>query len=141
MKLRELALLLLLAAIWGASFLLMRISVPAFGPIALIFARIVVATVCLFPLLLLRESPGQLRTFWRQLAIVGLLNSALPFTLLAYATLSLTAGFTSLLNAATPLMTALLGMIFWKQRLLRAQWIGLFVGLIGVSTLCWGKLS
>jgi drug/metabolite transporter (DMT)-like permease len=141
MRPRELMLLLLLAAIWGASFLLMRIAAPDFGPIPLVLARVLIAAVCLFPLLMLRENSGALRSHWCRLFLVGVLNSALPFILLAYATLTLTAGFTSLLNAVTPLMTALLGMMFWNQRLLRTQWIGLFVGMFGVAILCWGKLS
>src|SRR4051812_29339645 len=118
MRPREGMLLLLLAAIWGASFLLMRIAAPDFGPVPLVLARVLIAAVCLFPLLMLRENSGALRSHWCRLFLVGVLNSALPFILLAYATLTLTAGFTSLLNAVTPLMTALLGMMFWNQRLL-----------------------
>jgi drug/metabolite transporter (DMT)-like permease len=85
----------LLSAIWGASFLFMRVAVPEFGPFALIGLRSGIAVLCLLPLLLLREGKSQMLSHARELTVVGIVNAAIPFTLLAYAAASLTAGFTS----------------------------------------------
>ena len=91
MKGRDLADLLLLATIWGASFLFMRMAVPAFGPVALAFVRVAGAALFLLPLLLLRGEAPVLRQRWRALLVLGLTNSALPFLLFGYAVYTLPA--------------------------------------------------
>ena len=141
MKLRDFFLLLLLATIWGGSFLFLRLSVHDFGPLPLILVRVGVAAGCLIPLVTSRSTWAAIFRHPRELFIIGLLNSALPFTLLAYATMHLTAGFTALLNATTPLMAALVGAVCWRRPLRREQWVGLVIGLVGVLFLSWNKLS
>jgi drug/metabolite transporter (DMT)-like permease len=71
--------MLLLAALWGGSFLFMRMGATEFGPIALVTVRVAGAALFLFPLLQLKGQMGALRTHWRPIFIVGLTNSALPF--------------------------------------------------------------
>lgn len=128
-------LFVVLASLWGASFLFMRIAAPEFGPVALIGLRVAIAAVVLVPLagrsLRLRERKRDLLP----LVLLGVLNSALPFTLFAYATLSLTAGFTSVINATSPLFTALLGWLWLGDRLERPRVVGLVVGFVGVALL------
>ncbi len=75
--------LLVLAFLWGASFLFMRVAGPEFGPIALSLLRAVIAAMLLLPVLLLRTGAAELRVHWKKLALVGVLNSAIPFCLLA----------------------------------------------------------
>lgn len=135
---------LLLAAIWGASFLFMRVAAPEFGPFALIGLRSGLAALCLWPLLLARGREtgwGPVREYLPELTVVGVVNALVPFTLFAYAALSLTAGFTALLNAATPLWTALVGVLWLKSGLSRAQWLGLSLGVLGMVILTWGKVD
>ncbi len=141
MNLRDALELLLLASIWGASFLFMRIAGHAFGPAPLVLSRVAVAALALLPLLLLREG---LRPTWRHrtaLLVAGVFNSALPFCLIAYASLSLTAGFGSLLNAVTPLMVALVGWIGFGHRPAARHWVGFALAFAGVVVLSWGRMS
>lgn len=141
MRPRDLTDLVLLAALWGASFLFMRIAAPAFGPIALVEVRVALAAVVLAGLLLARAERGALRTHAAALAVVGVTNSALPFVLLTYATLSLSGGFAAILNATTPMWAALVGWLWLSERIRAPQWLGLAIGLAGVVVLLWGKLD
>lgn len=144
MKRSDLIDFLLLAAVWGASFLFMRVAAPEFGPFALIGLRSGLAALCLWPLLLARGRAtgwGPVRAHLRELTVVGVVNALIPFTLFAYAALSLTAGFTALINASTPLWTALVGVLWLKSGLSRAQWFGLSLGVLGMVILTWGKVD
>ena len=98
---------LYLAAAWGGSFLFMRASAPVFGAVPLIFIRVVLAGLILLPLMWAQGGMRIWRENWLRIAIVGSLITAIPFCMLSWATLSLSAGVTSVLNATTPLMAAL----------------------------------
>jgi drug/metabolite transporter (DMT)-like permease len=141
MKSRDLADLLLLAAIWGASFLLMRVAVPEFGPVALIEVRVAIAAAVLLPLVAWRGRWPQLRAHLGPALLVGVVNSALPFVLLAFALQTLNAGITSILNGMVPIWTALLAWVVLRQRVRGSQWLGLALGAVGVAVLVWDKLS
>lgn len=141
MKPRAAAMLVTLAALWGASFLFMRLVAAPFGPIPLIAVRLLIAGLAFLPVLRTPAHRALLRAHWQPLLFNGLLSAAIPFSLLAYTTLSLTAGFTSLLNALTPITTALIAWLVWHQRLRPSQWVGLALGLGGVAILCWGRMS
>ncbi len=132
---------ILLSAIWGASFLFMRVGAPEFGAFALIGLRTGIAACCLLPLFLMREGVAPLTAHARSLAVVGFVNAFAPFTLLAYAAISLTAGFTALINASTPLWAALVGMLWLSAKLTRLQWLGLALGVLGMVVLTWGKVD
>lgn len=133
--------LIVLSMIWGASFLLLRIAAPEFGPLALILVRVGVAALCLSPIFIRRESRRTLREHGRNIFIVGILNSAAPFCLLAFSTISLEAGFTSLLNASTPIFAAVAGGLWFGTRLGGSQVVGLGVALVGVAVLSWDRLE
>ena len=135
MKARDLTDLLLLAAIWGASFLFMRVAVPAFGPVALAFVRVAGAALVLLPLLLLRGEGLVLRQRWCALLLLGLSNSALPFLCFGYALYTLPAGLAAIFNAATPLFTALIGWLWLGDHLNRWRSLGLALGFAGVAGL------
>ncbi len=136
MKPRDLTDLLLLAAIWGASFLFMRLAVPAFGPVALAFVRVAGAALFLLPLLLLAPGEAQvLRRRWPALLVLGLTNSALPFLLFGYALYTLPAGLAAIFNAATPLCTALIAWAWLGDPLNRWRSLGLALGFAGVAGL------
>ncbi len=135
MKSRDLLDLLLLAAIWGASFLFMRLVAPDFGPVALAFVRVAGAVLVLLPLLLMRGEWPALRQNWRPLFVLGLTNSALPFLFFGYAALTLPAGLASIFNAATPLSTALIAWAWLGAPLTRWRSLGLALGFAGVAGL------
>jgi len=141
MKPRDVGELALLAAIWGASFLMMRIAAPAFGPFALVEVRVALAGIALLPWMMSRQGLGALKGHVGVLLLLGLLNSALPFALFSYASLSLAAGFSALLNATTPLWSALIGRVVLGEPVRRAQWLGLALGAVGVAVLVWGRLD
>jgi len=133
--------LLALAAIWGASFLFMRVATPEFGPIALIALRVGIATLVLTPALRSAEARRQFRSRLRPLFVVGLTNSAVPFCLLAYSTLYVGAGLDSVLNATTPLWAAVISVAAFHGRIAGRQIIGLLLGLGGVFVLVWHTLE
>lgn len=130
-----------LGAIWGASFLFMRVASPEFGPIPLIFVRLAVASLLLFVWV---ASQGRVRALLEsplKMSVLGLTNAAIPFTLFAFATLQLSAGFASVLNAMAPFFGALIGVFVLKDSLSRRQWIGMALGFAGVCALVWDKLE
>jgi drug/metabolite transporter (DMT)-like permease len=135
LKPRDLADLLLLAALWGGSFLFMRHAAPAFGAVPLMWLRVVIASACLLPLLLARRQGGELRARAGVMAVMGLSNSALPFVLIAWATLSITAGLAAILNATTPIFTAVVAALWLRERLTPPRLVGLLLGLAGVVVL------
>ncbi|MBD5780944.1 DMT family transporter [Pelagicoccus sp. NFK12] len=141
MQVADLAKLFGLSAVWGASFLFMRVAAPAFGPIPLMLIRVGTALLCFAPFFMRASVRAGLREHAKHLAVVGLLSTAVPFSLIAFATLSLEAGFTSLINATTPLFAASVGAVWLKIPLKRIQVLGLFIGVLGVLILVWGKLS
>ncbi|MGE5336414.1 MAG: DMT family transporter [Gemmatimonadota bacterium] len=141
MKTRDLVDLLLLAALWGAAFLFMRIAAPTFGPVGLVEVRVSIAAVCLLALLWRRGGLPLLGAHARPLLMVGVLHTALPFVLFSYAVLSITGGLASILNATTPMWTALVAFMWLRERFRAAQWLGLAVGLAGVVVLVWGKVD
>lgn len=141
MKPFDLAELLLLAAIWGASFLFMRLGAPEFGPVVLAALRVAGATLTLLPLLAARQGLAELRREWRPLLLLGLLNSALPFALFSYAALSISAGMSSILNATTPLWGALVAWAWFSQRPTSLRLLGLALGFAGVLFLAWDIAS
>ena len=135
MKLLDALSLLLLASLWGGSFLFMRIASPVLGPVWLIELRVVLTAILLFPLVLKLGLWPEIRKHWQSMLLVGGLGSAAPFTLIAFASLSLPAGFTSILNATTPLFGAIVAAVWLKERLTRSQIVGLGLGFVGVVIL------
>ena len=135
---RALADLVLLAALWGGSFLFMRIAAPEFGPIALIALRVAIAAAFLLAVLAARGGLASLRAHAVALLVVGGVNSALPFCLFAWATLSVTAGFAAILNATSPMWGALVAWAWLGERPGPARIAGLAVGFAGIVVLSGG---
>jgi drug/metabolite transporter (DMT)-like permease len=135
MKSLEVAELLLLAALWGGSFLFMRIAAPVLGPIWLIELRVLLAGLALLPILVRLNLWHEVRRNWISLLIVGCINSAIPFALLAFASVSLPAGFTSILNATAPLFGTIVAAVWLKERLTTTRIVGFILGFIGVVIL------
>lgn len=135
MKAKDVIDLVLLAAVWGASFLFMRMGAPEFGVIALVQLRMLIAAFFLLPILMLRVGLKELPSNWKPLTMLGFYNSAIPFLLLTYSTLYVTAGFSSVINATAPLWGALVAWLWLSERLNNIAIIGLVIGFIGVGVL------
>jgi len=133
--------LILLAAIWGSSFLFITLAVNDFGPFALMAMRTGIGLLILLPLLFWRHALPDLVLNWKPIFVVGLINAALPFTLLAYAAFVIPAGVLSILNAATPLWGAVFAWLFIKDVLPPLRIAGLVVGFIGMVVLVWDEFE
>lgn len=141
MRQRNLLDLLLLAAVWGGSFLFMRVAVKDFGPAALIELRVGLAALFLLPAAIWRGKLPVIARHWKALLVVGTLNAAVPFLLYAYAAQSLGAGFLSVANAVTPVWGAVVGWLWLKDRLPWMRSLGLLIGFVGIIVLVWDKLN
>lgn len=135
MKAKDIVDLVLLAAVWGASFLFMRLGAPEFGPIALVQLRMLIAALFLLPILGMRVGFAELPVNWKPLTMLGLLNSAIPMLLLTYSTLYVTAGYSSVFNATAPLWGALVAWVWLSERLNQTAVVGLMIGFVGVAVL------
>jgi drug/metabolite transporter (DMT)-like permease len=131
----SLARLLALAAIWGASFLFMRIGAPVLGPTLLIMFRVGLAAVFLLAVGLLLKRKLHAVERWRHYLVLGFFNSAVPFLLFAYAARTLSASLLSILNATAPLWAVLLMALRTRVPLARSTVAGLALGVVGVALL------
>src|SRR5687768_10878885 len=126
--------LLLLAFIWGWSFLFIKVAVEGLSPPTVAFARVGLGAVVL--LLTLRTTGRSFprdRELWRHFVIAAVFGNALPFTLLAWGQERITSALTSVLNASTPLFTAVIAALALRDRLRPLQAAGLLLGFLGVA--------
>lgn len=128
-----------MAAVWGGSFLFLRVATPDFGPVPLIAIRVAVSALFLLPVLLARPAwRAEFRQNLGKLFLLGLINAAIPFPLFAYSTLFVTAGFASIINATAPLFAALVAGVWLRDRITIGGFLGLIVGFGGVVLLVGG---
>ena len=127
--------LVLLAAIWGSSFLFMRISAPVLGPGVLIECRVAFAALFLLAVGFLFKKKLNLAEHWKHYFILGFFNSAFPFLLFAYAASTLTASVLSVLNATAPMWGALIAALWYRQAIAPKKVLGLLLGTGGVALL------
>ncbi len=132
---------ILLAAIWGGSFLLMKMGASEFGPFATAFLRVLLATAFLLPLLLWRGQWAALRAKWRPALLVGVLSSGAPFVLFGFAVLHINTGLASIMNATTPLWAALVAWLWLHDKPTRIRLLGLAIGFAGVAALAWDSAT
>lgn len=133
--------LLMLSAIWGSSFILMRAAVPEFGPLPTAAVRIVVGACFLLPMVWWRGLMPELRRSWGRTFLVGLLNSAVPFSCFAFALQSITTGLSAILNATVPMFGALVAWLWLKDRPNTSRLLGLVLGFTGIAMLAWDKAT
>ncbi|AEV61493.1 DMT family transporter [Pseudomonas ogarae] len=135
MNLVDILRLLSLAAIWGASFLFMRIIAPVIGTIPTAFFRVSIAFVGLLVILALMRVDWNFRGKLKVVMGLGLINSGIPATFYSLAAQVLPAGYSAIFNATTPLMGVLIGGLFFSEKLTLAKVSGVFLGLLGVGIL------
>ncbi|MGB8692595.1 MAG: EamA family transporter [Steroidobacteraceae bacterium] len=141
MAVSDLLRLLLLAAIWGSSYLFMRVAAPGFGPLPLVTLRLAGAALFFMPWLLQARNRALIRGHVLELCCLGVLNSAVPFSLLAFASLRAEAGFNSVIGATVPLFAAAVDALWWRHPLSRQKIFGLVLGFSGVLVLAWGHID
>ncbi|BDU17407.1 DMT family transporter [Lysobacter auxotrophicus] len=132
--------LALLGAIWGASFLFMRVAAKDFGAMPLVELRLALGSLVLLPFLLRSRAQFPLK-LWPKLAIIGAVNSALPFMLFAWAAQRAPAGIGAISNAMTVLFTAMVGALFFHEKIGARRAIALVVGFAGVVVLAGDKTA
>lgn len=135
MPARSLFMLGALAALWGGSFVFMRYAVPAMGPVPLTFARVTIAALALLGFAVAQRGVPNLRTRWRGLAVVGLVNSAVPFVLFCFAEQYIAASTAAILNATSPFFAAIAAAIWLGEPLTARKIGGMMLGLAGVALL------
>jgi drug/metabolite transporter (DMT)-like permease len=135
MRISDLLELILLAAVWGASFLFMRIAAPVLGPVLLIELRVLLAGLALLILAIRLNLLAEIKRQFVPVTVVGCINSAIPFLLFAYASLYLPAGFTAILNATAPLFGTIIALVWLREKLTLSQFCGLVLGFAGVTIL------
>jgi drug/metabolite transporter (DMT)-like permease len=127
--------LVLLGALWGASFLFMRIGAAEFGALPTAAVRVAIATVFLLPLLLVRGQWSAFRQHWKPALGIGVLNSGLPFALFAFALLTINSGLAAVVNATVPMFGALVAWAWFGDRPGGSRIVGLVIGFAGVALL------
>ncbi|WP_010632502.1 DMT family transporter [Sporolactobacillus vineae] len=142
MSVRDFLILNLLGALWGGSFLFMRIAAPVLGPFLLIDLRVLIAgLIFLLYAAAIRHFPDY-RKKWKAYLTLGAINAAIPFTLIAASELYLTASVSSILNATTPLFALIIARIWLGELLTVKKVAGILLGIAGVAVLVgWGHMG
>jgi len=142
--------LLALAAIWGASFMFIKIGVRELEPATLIFFRCLLAAVTLLPLAAVtRGALPAVRANWRPIVIMGAFNSAIPFWFLTWGETRIDSGLAAIVQASAPIFTVILAFAFTSERVTGLRLAGIAVGFVGVTLLVgdlgggaiWGALA
>ena len=134
---REWGMLMLLSVIWGGSFFFVEVALRSFQPFALVFLRVAIAAAILTVVVYLTKKrlPSSLRT-WFGFAVLGVLNNAVPFSLIAWGQTRIDSGIASILNATTPIFAVLLAHFLTRdERMTFNKLCGVVVGFLGVFIL------
>ena len=134
-SLRDISELIFLSAIWGSSFLFLRLTSPVFGPIFLIEMRVLSGLAVLLPLVLFLGKLAEFQKHWKIIATVSLMNMAIPFCFFAFSAVYIGAGLLSIINATVPIFSACVAYVVYKERLSRGSLLGLLIGFLGVVVL------
>src|SRR5918995_265228 len=132
---RDLGTLLLLSALWGASFIFIRVAVPTLGPFVLVELRVGVAAVALALCAALLGRLPKLRARWRQFLLLGTVNVAIPFSLISASEITLTASLAAILNSTTVMFTAVVAAVWMGDALTMRKVAGVMLGVLGVTVL------
>lgn len=131
----------LLAAIWGSSFLFMRFAITDFGVVPAAAMRVAIGATFLLPLMLWKGGARDFRKHWKAICLIGVINSGLPFLLFAFSLLTISTGLSAILNATVPLFGALVAWVWLKDKPTGSRVLGLAIGFLGVALLAWDKAS
>ncbi|WP_030457217.1 DMT family transporter [Herbidospora cretacea] len=136
MSRRGLVLFLITCVLWGVPYLLISVALEGLGPVGVVAGRVALGALVLLPLAWRRGLPRLLRERWRPLALLAVVEVAVPFTLIAVGERTVSSGLAGVLIATEPLFVLALG-LFWgeRERLTRGAWAGVALGFLGVVVL------
>jgi drug/metabolite transporter (DMT)-like permease len=132
MRTADIVRLLFLAAIWGGSFIFMRVLAPVLGPVVTADLRVLIAGIALVGYFYVIKFDPEWRRYWPQYLLIGAVNSALPFFLFSFAALHIPASFSVILNSTSPLFGAIFATVWLKDKMTARKVLGLLVGTGGV---------
>ncbi|AIU83208.1 MULTISPECIES: DMT family transporter [Bacillus] len=135
MSFKQFSILLLLASLFGASFLFIKIASPSLGPLFLIESRVGIAAISLIIFARLLKQKIEIKYKWKELMILGAINAAIPFVLIAYAELNLSASLAAIINSTTPLFSVIISILWLKEGKNMRTFLGIIMGCIGVGIL------
>jgi drug/metabolite transporter (DMT)-like permease len=135
MRPKDLGALMLLGALWGGSFLFIRVAVEALGPFVLMELRVGLAVLALTLYALAVGRLSKLQARWREFLIIGTVNTAIPFSLIAASEIYLTASLAAILNSTTVMFTALVAAVWMGAPLTMRKVVGVILGIFGVAVL------
>lgn len=135
MNAKHLLQLIALAAIWGASFMFMRIAVPQLGPSWLLLLRLVSASLVLLLVSQALRKPLKVKRHWKHYLFLGMFNTFLPFYAFAYAAQTLPASLLAILNSTAPLWGMVIGVLWRGKQMTARALLGLGLGMSGVASL------
>ena len=135
MRPQDAARLVALGAMWGASYLFMRVAVPHLGPALMIEARVLMAGLLLLGYLLFTRRASGWRTHWRPWVFVALVGTAIPFMLIAEALRTIDASTASILNALVPLFTTIVALMWIRDPITPAKSAGIVLSIAGTAVL------
>lgn len=135
MRLQDAIRLLVLSAVWGGSFIFMRVAAPALGALATAEARVTVAALALLLYAFVARRPLELKPRWKEYFIAGIVNSAIPFALFCWAEIRVSASLAAILNATSPMFGAIVAWVWIKDRLTMPKLAGMAVSMIGIGLL------
>jgi drug/metabolite transporter (DMT)-like permease len=127
--------LLLLAAIWGSSFIFLKILTPVIGVSMTMGSRIILAAIVMISFVAFLKKLPDYTLHWRKYLVLGVLNLMLPFALVSYSIGFLNASLSSIINASTPLFTMIISSLWLRQRLSYRKLAGMFLGISGLTVL------
>ena len=128
-------LITILGAVWGSAFMFIKIATPELGPIALVNIRLAVAGLIFIPFLLQNKYLKHFKSNIKNILVLSIVNTALPFSLFAFASLESSSNMLSILNGTTAIMAVVISTIWLKVKLNVFQIMGVFVGLFGIIVL------
>ena len=128
-------LITILGAVWGSAFMFIKIATPELGPIALVNIRLAVAGFIFLPFLLQKKYLRHFKSNLKNILILSIINTALPFSLFAYASLESSSNMLSILNGTTAIMAVVISTMWLKVKLNLFQILGVFIGLFGIIVL------
>ncbi|MDP4524188.1 DMT family transporter [Bacillus halotolerans] len=135
MSFKQFSILLLLASLFGASFLFIKIASPSLGPLFLIESRVGIAAISLIIFARLLKQKIEIKYKWKELMILGAINAAIPFVLIAYAELNISASLAAIINSTTPLFSVIISILWLKEGKNMRTFLGIIMGCIGVGIL------
>ena len=131
MEIRYWILLTFLGALWGSAFMFIKVATPEFGPIALVNARLIIASLIFLPILLRNKYIHLLKPIWKQVLVLAVMNNAIPFTLFSYASFGADSNILAILNATTAFNTMMIAYLWIGEDVTLKQLCGLVIGFIG----------